>query len=82
MLEKDVFNITKFTQAISHNRSYWELKWGRFQHPEKKYLWLIPAPPSMFPARGKWYDGESRLVGLVSFVFTLWGTQNKRNLPH
>ena len=22
------------------------------------------------------------LVGLVSFVFTLWGTQNKRNLPH
>ena len=21
-------------------------------------------------------------VGLVSFVFTLWGTQNKRNLPH
>ena len=22
------------------------------------------------------------LVGLVSIVFTLWGTQNKRNLPH
>ena len=22
------------------------------------------------------------LVGLVSFVFTLWGTQNKRSLPH
>ena len=22
------------------------------------------------------------LVGSVSFVFTLWGTQNKRNLPH
>ena len=22
------------------------------------------------------------LVGLVSFVFTLWKTQNKRNLPH
>ena len=26
--------------------------------------------------------GEPGLVGLVSFVFTLWGTQNKRNLPH
>ena len=22
------------------------------------------------------------LVELVSFVFTLWGTQNKRNVPH
>ena len=22
------------------------------------------------------------VVGLVSFVFTLWGTQNKRNLRH
>ena len=28
---------------------------------------------------GVWYPG---LVGLVSFVFTLWRTQNKRNLPH
>ena len=26
--------------------------------------------------------GDSGLVGLVSIVFTLWGTQNKRNLPH
>ena len=26
--------------------------------------------------------GDSGLVGLVSFVFTLWGTQNRRNLPH
>ena len=26
--------------------------------------------------------GDSGLVGLVSFVFTLWETQNKRNLPH
>ena len=26
--------------------------------------------------------GDPGLVGLVSFVFTLWGTQNKRNLPH
>ena len=26
--------------------------------------------------------GNPGLVGLVSFVFTLWGTQNKRNLPH
>ena len=26
--------------------------------------------------------GDPSLVGLVSFVFTLWGTQNKRNLPH
>ena len=26
--------------------------------------------------------GDPDLVGLVSFVFTLWGTQNKRNLPH
>ena len=26
--------------------------------------------------------GDPVLVGLVSFVFTLWGTQNKRNLPH
>ena len=26
--------------------------------------------------------GDSGLVGFVSFVFTLWGTQNKRNLPH
>ena len=25
--------------------------------------------------------GNPGLVGLVSFVFTLWGTQNKRNLP-
>ena len=25
--------------------------------------------------------GDPVLVGLVSFVFTLWGTQNKRNLP-
>ena len=25
--------------------------------------------------------GDQGLVGLVSFVFTLWGTQNKRNLP-
>ena len=25
--------------------------------------------------------GGPGLVGLVSFVFTLWGTQNKRNLP-
>ena len=25
--------------------------------------------------------GDPGLVGLVSFVFTLWGTQNKRNLP-
>ena len=26
--------------------------------------------------------GDPGLVGLVSFVFTLLGTQNKRNLPH
>ena len=26
--------------------------------------------------------GDPGLVGLVSFVFTLWGAQNKRNLPH
>ena len=26
--------------------------------------------------------GDPGLVGLVSFAFTLWGTQNKRNLPH
>ena len=26
--------------------------------------------------------GDPGLVGLVSFVFTRWGTQNKRNLPH
>ena len=26
--------------------------------------------------------GDPGLVELVSFVFTLWGTQNKRNLPH
>ena len=26
--------------------------------------------------------GDPGLVGLVSFVFTLWGPQNKRNLPH
>ena len=26
--------------------------------------------------------GEPGLVGLVSFVFTLCGTQDKRNLPH
>ena len=26
--------------------------------------------------------GDPGLVGLVSFVFTLWGTQNKRNFPH
>ena len=26
--------------------------------------------------------GDPGLVGLVSFVFTLWRTQNKRNLPH
>ena len=26
--------------------------------------------------------GDHGLVGLVSFVFTLLGTQNKRNLPH
>ena len=26
--------------------------------------------------------GDPGLVGLVSFVFTLWGTQKKRNLPH
>ena len=25
--------------------------------------------------------GEPGLVGLVSFVFTLWGTHKKRNLP-
>ena len=25
--------------------------------------------------------GDPSLVGLVSFVFTLWGTKNKRNLP-
>ena len=26
--------------------------------------------------------GDPGLMGLVSFVFTLWGTQNKGNLPH
>ena len=26
--------------------------------------------------------GDPGLVGLVSFAFTLWRTQNKRNLPH
>ena len=26
--------------------------------------------------------GDPGLVGLVSFVFMLWGTQNKRNLSH
>ena len=26
--------------------------------------------------------GEPGLVGLVSFVFTLWGTHKKRNLLH
>ena len=26
--------------------------------------------------------GDPGLGGLVSFVFTLWRTQNKRNLPH
>ena len=26
--------------------------------------------------------GDPGLVGLFSFVFTLWGTQNKRNLPY
>ena len=26
--------------------------------------------------------GDPSLVGQVSFVFTLWRTQNKRNLPH
>ena len=26
--------------------------------------------------------GDPGLVGLVSFVLTFWGTQNKRNLSH
>ena len=26
--------------------------------------------------------GDPGFIWLVSFVFTLWGTQNKRNLPH
>ena len=28
------------------------------------------------------WSEDPGLVGLVSFVFTLWETQNKRNLPH
>ena len=39
-----------------------------------------PKQPSLRPCLHG--VGDPGLVGLVSFVFTLWGTQNKRNLPH
>ena len=48
-------------------------------------IYIIVKPPlSGHPLLGPVYMivGEPGLVGLVSFVFTLWRTQNKRNLPH
>ena len=41
------------------------------------YIWRNSMIKGLFT-----WSGDPGLVGLVSFVFTLWGTQNKRNLPH
>ena len=43
---------------------------------------IVPATHP-FPSLRRCLHGvdDPGLVGLVSFVFTLWGTQNKRNLP-
>ena len=44
---------------------------------------IISAKTSIMSLRACLHGvGDPGLVGLVSFVFTLWGTQNKRNLPH
>ena len=64
---------------------------------EDEFLFLFNCPKYSIP-REKFYNqiqqnfvdfraclhgvGDPGLVGLVSFVFTLRGTQNKRNLPH
>ena len=43
----------------------------------------LPSPPCKQGLRPCLHGvGDPGLVGLVSFVFTLWGAQNKRNLPH
>ena len=52
---------------------------------QKKRITMFHAPTEIdrFTLRACLHGvGNPGLVGLVSFVFTLWGTQNKRNLPH
>ena len=56
------------------------ISWLSWQVNNERRILLRPAPTIHLRAclHGM---GDPGPVGLVSFVFTLWGTQHKRNLP-
>ena len=75
------FNYTKNCQHLTN----WK-KWSKCDNFEAAHLHFYVTfswPSSLLLLRACLHEvGDPGLVGLVSFVFTLWGTQNKRNLPH
>ena len=65
-------------KSVTHVQTFFLAYWSY-----NCFLFVVLVAVSLLDLRpflhGVW---DPCLVGLVSFVFTLWGTQNKRNLPH
>ena len=92
--DKSIFEAVLHGHEASSNRPFSSSKNSHFQNKTKCKYFLVKMNiicvriknhflNKSFALRACFHGvGDPGLVGLVSLVFTLWGTQNKRNLPH
>ena len=92
--DKSIFEAVLHGLEASSNRPFSSSKNSHFQNKAKCKYFLVKLNFICLGIKNHFLNksftlraclhgvGDPGLVGLVSFVFTLWGTQNKRNLPH
>ena len=92
--DKSIFEAVLHGLEASSNRPFSSSKNSHFQNKAKCKYFLVKLNSICLRIKNHFLNksftlraclhgvGDPGLVGLVSFVFTLWGTQNKRNLPH
>ena len=92
--DKSIFEAVLHGHEASSNRPFSSSKNSHFQNKAKCKYFLVKLNFICLGIKNHFLNksftlraclhgvGDPGLVGLVSFVFTLWGTQNKRNLPH
>ena len=91
--DKSIFEAVLHGHEASSNRPFSSSKNSHFQNKAKCKYFLVKLNFICLGIKNHFLNksftlraclhgvGDPGLVGLVSFVFTLWGTQNKRNLP-
>ena len=92
--DKSIFEAVLHGHEASSNRPFSSSKNSHFQNKAKCKYFLVKLNFICLGIKNHFLNksftlraclhgvGDPGLVGLVSFVFTLWRTQNKRNLPH